>query len=176
MDAWKSEIRDGMHIDWDMPIVMDDGLVLRADIFRPIHEGKFPVILSYGPYGKGLAFQEGYKTAWEIMERENPDVMRGSTNKYQNWEVVDPEKWVPDEYVCIRIDSRVAASLLHDIGMSELTCTSFDEYHDKALLLATDSSERSKTKSKLAGILDRQSWPPTPKQQAKALEDLILDI
>ena len=25
----KSEIRDGMRIDWDMPIKMDDGLVLR---------------------------------------------------------------------------------------------------------------------------------------------------
>ena len=108
MDTWKSEIRDGMLIDWDRPIEMDDGLVLRADIFRPIRQGKFPVILSYGPYGKGLAFQEGYKTAWEIMERENPDVIRGSSNKYQNWEVVDPEKWVPDDYVCIRIDSRGA--------------------------------------------------------------------
>ena len=70
MDAWKSEVRDGMQIDWDMPIKMDDGLILRADIFRPIRTGKFPVILSYGPYGKGLAFQEGYKTAWDIMERE----------------------------------------------------------------------------------------------------------
>ena len=30
-----SEIRDGMHIDWDVPITMDDGLVLRADVFRP---------------------------------------------------------------------------------------------------------------------------------------------
>jgi len=99
MGTWKSEIRDGMHIDWDHPIEMDDGLVLRSDIFMPIHKGKFPVILSYGPYGKGLAFQEGYKTAWDIMEVENPDVMRGSTNKYQNWEVVDPEKWVPDGYV-----------------------------------------------------------------------------
>ncbi|NCW85951.1 MAG: peptidase S15, partial [Oxalobacteraceae bacterium] len=97
-----------MLIEWDRPIEMDDGLVLRADIFRPIRQGKFPVILSYGPYGKGLAFQEGYKTAWEIMERENPDVIRGSSNKYQNWEVVDPEKWVPDDYVCIRIDSRGA--------------------------------------------------------------------
>ena len=27
-----SEIRDGMRIDWDMPIKMDDGLVLRADV------------------------------------------------------------------------------------------------------------------------------------------------
>ena len=108
MQALKSEIRDGMRIDWDMPIKMDDGLILRADIFRPTPNQKCPVILSYGPYGKGLSFQEGYKTAWEIMERENPDVIRGSSNKYQNWEVVDPEKWVPDDYICIRIDSRGA--------------------------------------------------------------------
>jgi len=97
-----------MKIDWDVPITMDDGLVLRADIFRPDDGGKYPALLSYGPYGKGLAFQEGYKTAWEIMARENPDVLAGSSNRYQNWEVVDPEKWVPDGYVCIRIDSRGA--------------------------------------------------------------------
>jgi predicted acyl esterase len=35
-------------------------------------------------------------------------VPTGSTNKYQCWEVVDPEKWVPDGYVCIRVDSRGA--------------------------------------------------------------------
>jgi predicted acyl esterase len=32
--------------------------------------------------------------------------MGGSTNKYQSWEVCDPEKWVPDGYVCVRVDSR----------------------------------------------------------------------
>ncbi len=104
----KSEIRDHMHIDWDVPITMDDGVVLRADIFRPVNEGKYPAIMSYGPYGKGLAFQEGYKTAWEIMCRENPDGVAGSTNQYQNWEVVDPEKWVPDGYAVVRVDSRGA--------------------------------------------------------------------
>ena len=31
----KSEQRDGMQIDWDAPIEMDDGVVLRADVFRP---------------------------------------------------------------------------------------------------------------------------------------------
>src|SRR5258706_2410302 len=96
-----------MKIDWDLPIRMDDGVVLRADVFRP-DEGKHPAILSYGPYGKGLAFQEGYKTAWEIMARENPDALAGSSNRYQNWEVVDPEKWVPEGYVCVRVDSRGA--------------------------------------------------------------------
>src|SRR6202008_4987526 len=90
----RSETRDGMKIDWDVPIALDDGLVLRADVFRPDGEGRYPALLGYGPYGKGLAFQEVYKTAWEIMARENPDVLRGSSNRYQNWEVVDPEKWV----------------------------------------------------------------------------------
>jgi predicted acyl esterase len=102
----KSEIRDGMRIDWDIPIEMDDGIVLRADIYRPIADGRFPVILSYGPYGKYLAFQDGYQTAWERMASDHPDVTAGSTNKYQSWEVVDPEKWVPDGYAVVRVDSR----------------------------------------------------------------------
>jgi len=37
-----SEIPDGMQIDWDMPITMDDGLVLRCDIYRPIRKGALP--------------------------------------------------------------------------------------------------------------------------------------
>ncbi len=102
----QSEERDGMRIDWDVPITMDDGLVLRADIYRPPREGKYPVILAYGPYAKGLAFQEGYPDQWQRMAEQHPDVTEGSTNKYQSWEVVDPEKWVPDGYACVRVDSR----------------------------------------------------------------------
>jgi predicted acyl esterase len=108
MSEYKSEVRDGMRIDWDVPIKMDDGIVLRADLFRPIEPGRYPALVSYGPYGKGLAFQEGYKTAWDIMARDYPDAVANSSNKYQNWEVVDPEKWVPDGYVCVRVDSRGA--------------------------------------------------------------------
>lgn len=64
MNRTKSEICDGMQIQWDAPIAMDDGTVLRADVFRPVGEGKYPVILSYGPYAKGLLFQEGYRGNW----------------------------------------------------------------------------------------------------------------
>ncbi len=95
-----------MHIEWDLPIEMDDGLVLRADLFRPDHAGTFPVILTYGPYAKGLSFQEGYPDQWRIMIEQHPDVAIGSSGKYQNWEVVDPEKWVPDGYALLRVDSR----------------------------------------------------------------------
>ena len=38
----KSEIRDGMRIDWNVPIPMDDGIVLRADVYRPIDGGAVP--------------------------------------------------------------------------------------------------------------------------------------
>jgi predicted acyl esterase len=104
----KSEIRDDMQIDWDAPIEMDDGIVLRADVFRPVAKGKYPVVLSYGPYAKGLSFQEGYKGNWARLTKSAPEVLRGSSNRYQNWELVDPEKWVPDGYACVRIDSRGA--------------------------------------------------------------------
>ena len=108
MDAMKNEIRDGMQIDWDIPIRMDDGVVLRADVFRPTGEGNYPVILSYGPYAKGLSFQEGYKGNWSRLTKAAPEVLQGSSNKYQNWELVDPEKWVPDGYACVRVDLRGA--------------------------------------------------------------------
>ena len=104
----RSETRDGMRIDWDQPITMDDGLHLRADVFRPIEDGKYPVLLTYGPYAKGLAFQDGYPSAWQRMVEKHPDVAAGSSNLYQSWEVVDPEKWVPHGYVCVRVDSRGA--------------------------------------------------------------------
>jgi uncharacterized protein len=102
----RSEVRDGMRIDWNVPIAMDDGLVVRADVFRPVKDGHYPVLLTYGPYAKNLAFQDGYPSAWQRMAEKHPDVTADSSNLYQNWEVVDPEKWVPHDYVCVRVDSR----------------------------------------------------------------------
>lgn len=97
-----------MVIDWDVPVPAGDGVVLRADVFRPADDRPHPVILTHGPYAKGLAFSEGYPGQWRLMTERHPDVERGSTGRYQNWEVVDPEKWVPDGYVCVRVDSRGA--------------------------------------------------------------------
>jgi len=85
MSSPESELRDGMRIDWDVAIRMDDGLELRADVFRPDDGARHPVILSYGPYAKGLAFQEGYPSAWQRMVAEHTDVAYGSSNQYQSW-------------------------------------------------------------------------------------------
>jgi predicted acyl esterase len=95
-----------MRVEWDVPILMEDGVVLRADVFRPVEEGRYPVIMTHGPYAKGLAFQEGFPGIWKTLSARYPDAVAGSSNRYQNWETVDPEKWVPDGYVCVRVDSR----------------------------------------------------------------------
>ncbi len=108
MQTMKSEVRDGMRIEWDMPIQMDDGVILRADVFRPVGEGKYPVIITYGPYAKGLDFRVGYKSQWSRVIKAVPEILETSSNKYQNWELVDPEVWVPDGYICLRVDSRGA--------------------------------------------------------------------
>jgi predicted acyl esterase len=97
-----------MRIERDVPIAMDDGVVVRADVFRPPDAGRHPAVLSYGPYGKSLHFADLYADQWRRMVEEHPDVPAGSSNRYQNWEVVDPEKWVPDGYACVRVDSRGA--------------------------------------------------------------------
>ncbi|MBO0873131.1 MAG: CocE/NonD family hydrolase [Pseudonocardia sp.] len=97
-----------MAIDWDVPITMDDGTVLRADVFRPADPGRYPAVMTMGPYAKGLAFQEAYASNWQRMITAYPEVAEGTSNAYQNWEVVDPEKWVPSGYVCVRVDSRGA--------------------------------------------------------------------
>jgi len=105
-DQSRSDVRDGMRIDWDVPIEMDDGIVLRCDVYRPIKNGKYGVIMTYGPYGKLLHFDDAYHDQYERMLEDFPEIAAGTSEKYQNWEVVDPERWVPDDYVCIRVDGR----------------------------------------------------------------------
>lgn len=109
MNDFKTEVRDGMAIDWDVPITMNDGAVLRADVYRPLGEGRHPVLITHGPYAKGLPFQAGYAFAWNALERDHPEALADSSNKYQAWETPDPEIWTREYgYVCIRVDSRGA--------------------------------------------------------------------
>jgi predicted acyl esterase len=103
-----TKLLDGMQIDIDLEIPMADGVILRADLYRPAGESPVPVILSYGPYAKLLHYEDGAPFQWSRMTSEFPETTQGTTNKYQSWELVDPEKWVPDGYAVLRVDSRGA--------------------------------------------------------------------
>ena len=39
-------------VDFDVPARMRDGTILRANVYRPVGEGKWPVLLTRLPYGK----------------------------------------------------------------------------------------------------------------------------
>lgn len=102
----KSVVQDGMRIEWDVPLHMRDGVTLRADVFRPDDDGQYPILMSQGPYGKSLHFKDGYEGSWNTLKRKYPEIFEATSEKYMNWETVDPEKWVPDGYAVVRIDSR----------------------------------------------------------------------
>jgi uncharacterized protein len=54
-----------MIIERDVGIRMDDGLVIRADVYRPDDAGPHPVVMTLGPYGKGVPYRVGFKPQWE---------------------------------------------------------------------------------------------------------------
>jgi putative CocE/NonD family hydrolase len=56
-------------------------------------------------------------------------VTRNTTNKYQNFEVADPERWVPYGYACIRVDSRGAG---RSPGyLNPLSAWEIQDFHDR---------------------------------------------
>ena len=89
----RSDIRDGMRVDWDVPIPMDDGVVLRADVFRPETSDKVPVIFNTSVYQKDKLWVP-------------PDDLEEKANPYMNWETVNPLWWCPRGYALVRVDTR----------------------------------------------------------------------
>ena len=63
--------------EWDVRIPMRDGVVLRADVFRPVGDAPSPVLLSYGGYGKNLPIQVAYPAAWKILLKQATRGSRG---------------------------------------------------------------------------------------------------
>ncbi|KAF5701099.1 peptidase S15, partial [Fusarium mundagurra] len=94
-----------MIIDRDVPILSDD-IYLRADVFRPQGTKRVPIIMTMGPYGKGVEYKKGYAAQWDWLISTHPDILPGSTRSFMTWETVDPELWVPWGYAVIRVDSR----------------------------------------------------------------------
>jgi predicted acyl esterase len=103
----KSSVALGMRIDTDVAIPMRDGLELRANVFRPLDDAKYPVIVTISPYGKDIHSQDFYPAGWDELLRDVPSLRdAGSSCRYMNFETPDPEHWVRAGYIVIRIDSR----------------------------------------------------------------------
>jgi len=87
-----------LKLEKDVRVPLRDGSHLLADVFRPDGAGRFPAIMTMGPYSKDIHFRD-----W------NPifDYSRlPEDSPYMHWETVNPEWWVPQGYVAIRVDGR----------------------------------------------------------------------
>ncbi|HSQ04161.1 MAG TPA: CocE/NonD family hydrolase [Burkholderiales bacterium] len=92
-DAKPSEPKYRMTLEKDVDIPMRDGARLKADVFRPEGEGRFPVLINMGIYQKDKLWVPPH----DLEEKPNP---------HMNWETVNPEWWVPRGYCCVRVDER----------------------------------------------------------------------
>lgn len=96
-----------MKFDKDVPVPMSDGLVLRANVYRPDTPGRYPVLLAQGVYAKDVHFRDAFSAQWTRLLALYPGLCSdGSSGDFLRWEIVDPERWVPDGYVVIQVDAR----------------------------------------------------------------------
>ncbi len=89
-------------------VPMRVGDTLRANVFRPVANGRYPVILTLGPYGKDVHIRQFMPSAWAYIEARTPEILQHSSCRYLVFETPDPEVWVPHGYVVVKIDSRGA--------------------------------------------------------------------
>ena len=93
----------------DVQVPLRDGSYVCADVFRPARPGRYPVVMAKGFYGKAFYHEcicnEDEAQQKEVLEDRffsgNPDGLQ-----YENHETVDSSVWVPEGYVCIRVDAR----------------------------------------------------------------------
>jgi uncharacterized protein len=96
-----------MIAEKDVLIPVNDGHRLAANVYRLDGAGRYPILMAMGIYGKDIHFSDSYKLQWDKLQQLNPGLCwDGSSGEYLRWEMIDPERWVPDGYVVIAVDSR----------------------------------------------------------------------
>ena len=99
-----------LRFDKNVDIPMSDGLRLKANVYRPLKDGKYPVILALAAYGKDNSWREYFPQAFKEELAVNPGLCQnGSECKHLPYEAPDPERWVPKGFVIVHIDTRGAA-------------------------------------------------------------------
>lgn len=146
----KNHLRRTMHgirKMTDVKIPTRDGSYVLANIFRPVAEGRYPVIMSFGAYGK--AFHDGVicsseqDLAKEGTEdryfEENPDSSPFVSGllPWEHGEAVNTVDWVPRGYVVVYVDERGAGN---SPGMFEqFSYQEAKDYYDAIEWLAKQS-------------------------------------
>ena len=72
--------------------------------------------------------------------------------------------------------SRVAASLMHDIGDTNLVCSTLQQYQENALKYASNNELRLNTQKALQKKLESKAWPPSSIAQANEIQKILNSV
>jgi uncharacterized protein len=105
----------------DVPVTVRDGTTLYVNVFRPPHEGRFPVIVSFDIYGKDSVHVES------TMPAGGPYTLgQYDASLFAAWEAPDPGFWVPNGYVVVKAAARGTSGSVGRISpMSSLEAEDF---------------------------------------------------
>ncbi len=120
--------QDKIILEHDVDVPLRDGARIKANVFRPQAPGKYPVLMTFGPYGKDVHFSKNSPAPWDDLVKNHPDVFRDSSGKLMAFETPDPEVWVPHGYILIRVDSRGTAKSPGRIDVN--SPTEFGDFYD----------------------------------------------
>ncbi|RTL43881.1 MAG: CocE/NonD family hydrolase [Burkholderiales bacterium] len=98
----------GIQVDWNAAVPMRDGTLLRANVFRPEGNARYPVLLCAHPYGKDdLPLHRKTRDGYRVSPQYH--LMRCAPlthSAWTSWESPDPAHWAPRGYVVINADLR----------------------------------------------------------------------
>jgi len=94
----RTERAEGMIIEYDVAVAMRDGVRIYIDVYRPETEGKYPVILAWGPYGKFGRVKYAFLGNTGLSDED--------FNQYTKFEAPDPVYWCRNGYIIINADMR----------------------------------------------------------------------
>ena len=95
-------------MDKDVWVPVRDRSRLCANVFRPKAKGEYPVLVTLGPYGKDVHLSQFMPGAWDELNKRCPEIAKHSSLRHLVFETPDPESWVNDGYVILKVDSRGA--------------------------------------------------------------------
>ncbi len=108
--AARNEVRRnilGIRRFRNIKVPLQNGLYVYADVFRPDKDGRFPVVMNCGVYGRAFHHHSICDDSGiEKHEQEEERYFQGNSDGliFENHETVNTVDWVPHDYVVIRVD------------------------------------------------------------------------
>jgi len=84
------QINQQITTEYDVPATMRDGTILRANVYRPAGEGKWPVLLTRLPYGKDFPLSASVLEPGQVARRGYVVIVQDTRGRFSSGGEWDP--------------------------------------------------------------------------------------